>query len=87
MYSRTCKINSEISATAAQLKILPRNHIMSNLQKLELLRKYKRIEENGDKLRLLDLPDWPKEKLQLQKLSNKQTISRIIHNESKILEK
>ena len=66
---------------------MPRNHeTMRNLEKPELLKYYKRIQENGDRASLLGLADWAKEKFQLQKLPNKQAILKIIHNEPKIQE-
>ena len=49
---------------------MPRNDvIMSNLQKLELLTEYKWNQKSGDKVSLLDLADWAKEKVLITKTS------------------
>ena len=42
--------------------------------------------KNGDHVSLLELAKWAKEKFQLRKLPRKQTISRIIRSETRILE-
>ena len=66
---------------------MPPNHvILNNLQKLELVEEYRRIQQTGDQISQLELEDWAKEKFQLQKLPSKPTMSRIIRNEAKIRE-
>ena len=55
---------------------MPRNHVtINNLQKLQLLEEYKRIQENGEKVSLLHLANWAKENSKLQ-INNKRIISR-----------
>ena len=77
-------VNIKISTTSTQLQTMPRNYVtMNNLQKLQLLEEHKGIQETGEQMNLLDLADWAKEKFKLQKLPSKQTILRIIRNESK----
>ena len=60
--------------------------ILDNLRKLELVEEYRRIQENAYQMSLLELAGWAKEKFQLQKLSSKPTMSRIIRNGAKIRE-
>ena len=62
----------------------PHHVILNNLEKLEVLEEYKRIQENGDNVSLIELANWTKEKFRLQKLPSKATISRIIKNETKV---
>ena len=80
-------VNNKISTTSTQLQTVPRNYVTkNNLQKLQLLEEHKRIQENGEQVSLLDLSDWAKVKFKLEKLSSKQTISKINRNNSKIQE-